>query len=416
MSIRNALQDIMIRKQSGASVDELVTETLVKELEALPVVMADGNLHIYGRTATGGQSFVPWVGIMNKKLTTTVTQSIYLVFLFSQNGKKVSFSLNQGVTYLDELRKEINDKSVKKLDFFEASSKVLLEKIDDQDGLVTGKLNLVNDQKKNSSGRSYQHSNIIAKEYEVNNLPSEAKIINDIEIMLRKYEELQGKIGDYNSFIKNNFYKAIRYLDNKAKQKEIRESELKLTSPDEVVVLSTENTFDENRRSNNSGGGSSGRGNTISDKNLKVQLDQQNRVGDLAELEVLNYFKEKVREKFGEDKAKEVVQMSKKVGHGLGYDIKAFDLDKNTAQEIHIEVKGTTSNSYKQPFFMSINEIRKLVANERLRIVRVLGVGSGQSKFMIYGGFENYVSLDELLTNKFNAEPINFKINGIKIN
>ncbi|PJO43376.1 MrcB family domain-containing protein [Lysinibacillus xylanilyticus] len=92
MSISNTLQKIMRGKQSGVSVDELVTETLVKELEALPVVMADENLHIYGRTATGGQSFVPWVGIMNKKLTTTVKQSIYLVFLFAQNDSSTHSS------------------------------------------------------------------------------------------------------------------------------------------------------------------------------------------------------------------------------------------------------------------------------------------------------------------------------------
>ncbi|WP_203363687.1 DUF3578 domain-containing protein [Bacillus sp. REN10] len=148
MSIRKTLKEIMIQKQNNGSVNELITKTLVNELKKLHIIKIRPDIHIYRRTGTGGESFVPWVGIMNKNLTTTVTKSLYLVYLFAQNGQKVYISLNQGVTYLDSLRKEFNNSSIKKLDFFEACAKVLLDEISDTDDFITGTLSLVNDQKK----------------------------------------------------------------------------------------------------------------------------------------------------------------------------------------------------------------------------------------------------------------------------
>ncbi|PFP91697.1 hypothetical protein COK06_22945 [Bacillus cereus] len=65
---------------------------------------------------------------------------------------------------------------------------------------------------------------------------------------------------------------------------------------------------------------------------------------------------------------------------------------------------------------MSISELRSLVGRKNFRIVRVFGVGTGSSKLMIYDGFENYDSVEKLLAEKLNAEPINYRIKGIKIN
>lgn len=372
----------------------------------MDVIRVKPELHIYGRTGTGGESFVPWVGIMNKYLTTTVTKSIYLVYLFAQDGQKVYLSLNQGVTYLDSLRKDYYKSSLNKLEFFEACAKVLLDEISDTHQFITGTLSLVSDQKKDTVGRSYQHSNILAIEYKLNNLPEEARIISDLALLLEKYEELQSKVSDYHLFIKDYSFKAIKYADNAKSKKEIKESKWIKTDVSKMTIVDPKNTFQNEVKPR------SRTKKITSDKQLKKKLKEQQDIGELAEIEVLEYFKYHIKKKFGEDKAKEVVQASRAEGHGLGYDIKAFDLE--SGEEIYLEVKGTNSKDTSQDFFMTINELLSLVGRKDFRIVRVFGVGTGSSKIMIYDGFENYDSIEKLLDEKLKGEPINYRIKGIK--
>ncbi|PFI43010.1 MrcB family domain-containing protein [Bacillus nitratireducens] len=408
MSIRKTLEQIMIQKQNNQSLNELIKKTLVNELKSLDIISARPELHIYGRIGTGNESLVPWVGIMNKNLTITVTESIYLVYLFAQDGKKVYVSLNQGVTYLNKLRKGFNNSSIKKMEFFEACAKVLMDEITDTHDLITGTLSLVNDQNKNSDGRSYQHANILAIEYNVNQLPSDDRIISDLALLLEKYEEIQRKVSDYQSFIKEYSFKALKYVENAKSQKKIKTNKWKKTEVSNMTLVDPKNTFQDevNHRKANP--------RVTSDNNLKEKLKEQQDIGDLAEIEVLEYFKHHVSQNFGEEKAQNVKLASKEEGHGLGYDIKAFDLE--TGEEIYIEVKGTKSIKTSQDFFMSINELRSLVGKKNFRIVRVFGVGTGKSRLMIYDGFENYDSVEKLLADKLNAEPINYRIKGIKIN
>ncbi|WP_203363686.1 DUF3883 domain-containing protein [Bacillus sp. REN10] len=229
-----------------------------------------------------------------------------------------------------------------------------------------------------------------------------------MDLLLEKYEELQSKVSDYHSFIKEYSFKALRYVENAKSQKEIKKNKWKKTEVSKMALVDPVNTLQNEIKKRE------GNQQVTSDNKLKKKLKEQQDIGDLAEIEVLEYFKYHINQKFGEEKAKNVVQVSKEKGHGLGYDIKAFDLE--SGEEIYIEVKGTKSTDTNQDFFMSINELRSLIGRKDFRIVRVFGVGTGSSKLMIYDGFENYDSVEKLLDEKLNAEPINFRIKGIKIN
>jgi hypothetical protein len=70
-----------------------------------------------------------------------------------------------------------------------------------------------------------------------------------------------------------------------------------------------------------------------------------------------------------QDLAVRVEMVCRTVGDTAGYDIRSFD--KNTGEEIHIEVK-TTSGPLKTPFFMSAAEVEYANAcPHRYKIYRI---------------------------------------------
>ena len=77
----------------------------------------ESKYKITGSIGKGRVAFCPWIAIMNKEVTTSTQNGVYLVFLFSQDLKKVYFSLAQGITNVsddeiiktrDELRINLN--------------------------------------------------------------------------------------------------------------------------------------------------------------------------------------------------------------------------------------------------------------------------------------------------------------------
>ncbi len=77
----------------------------------------DDTYKIKGSIGMGRVTKTPWITIIDKKVTKSAKQGVYLVLLFSKDLKKLYFSLAQGVTKLkndiivtrrDTLRKELN--------------------------------------------------------------------------------------------------------------------------------------------------------------------------------------------------------------------------------------------------------------------------------------------------------------------
>lgn len=84
---------------TGSEVGEMVKNQVPKKIEE---ILMDSNYYIKGSIGNGQFASVPWIAIMNKKITKSTTKGIYIVFLFSEDGEKIYLTLNQGVTYFDE--------------------------------------------------------------------------------------------------------------------------------------------------------------------------------------------------------------------------------------------------------------------------------------------------------------------------
>lgn len=62
--------------------------------------LPESKFKITGSIGTGNFAAVPCIAIMNREFTESTQDGVYVVFLFSTNGRTVYLSLNQGVTYL----------------------------------------------------------------------------------------------------------------------------------------------------------------------------------------------------------------------------------------------------------------------------------------------------------------------------
>lgn len=142
------------------------------------------NYTFVGSPGRGMWTFSPWVGVLNKKVTTSVQSGFYIVYLFKEDMEGVYLSLNQGMRKILEKNSDeetINILRSRASDFRNRLNnrltKELLEEID---------LDVVN----SSYGPYYEAGNVYAKYYSLINIPSEDVLTADFKEFLNFYNSL----------------------------------------------------------------------------------------------------------------------------------------------------------------------------------------------------------------------------------
>jgi len=81
--------------------NNIAYKLLVNELPNTIRKMAGINdkYKLQGSAGRGRFVEIPWIAIMNKRITKTVQKGIYIVYLFTSDMKGVYLSLNQGFSY-----------------------------------------------------------------------------------------------------------------------------------------------------------------------------------------------------------------------------------------------------------------------------------------------------------------------------
>lgn len=138
------------------------------------------NYIIKGSIGMGNWAKVPWLAIMNKDITTTTQEGVYVVYLFSQDMERVYLTFNQGVTRStkeefinnrDKLRAEMN------LDDFKTDNEI--------------------DLAESGKGKAYELSNICYQKYEaeqlINNKITEKELIEELISMMKIYQRYYEK-------------------------------------------------------------------------------------------------------------------------------------------------------------------------------------------------------------------------------
>jgi len=60
------------------------------------------NLEVKASWGAGGWTRYPWIAVFNPEITTTIQEGIYIVYLFSEDMKRLYLTLNQGCTNLNK--------------------------------------------------------------------------------------------------------------------------------------------------------------------------------------------------------------------------------------------------------------------------------------------------------------------------
>ncbi|GAF66056.1 ATPase AAA [Bacillus sp. TS-2] len=171
------------RKESfaGHSIGALVRNEVPKEIRSLAFI--DENYTVTGSVGQGNWAIVPWIAIMNKKVTTSTQRGYYLGYLFSEDMKRLYLTFAQGVT--ETSRQEMATINHEIRTEIQMGPKV---KKDDHIHLGESK-----------RARDYAYSTAAYIKYDMDNLPAEEELVHDLEEMTSYYES-------YISF-KNTQYK-----------------------------------------------------------------------------------------------------------------------------------------------------------------------------------------------------------------
>ncbi len=85
---------------------------------------------VKGSIGNGPFASIPWIAIMDSEITSSTTEGVYIVFLFSSDGKRVYLTLNQGITYFNinkYKQSKVKDISNKIYEMFPSSTALRME-------------------------------------------------------------------------------------------------------------------------------------------------------------------------------------------------------------------------------------------------------------------------------------------------
>ncbi len=173
------LQYIKAKKESFAKhpLGNLVRKDICDHIKKIPVI--DSNFKVEGSVGKGNWANIPWVAIMDQRITTTTQQGEYIVYLFSEDMSTLYLTLNQGVTV------PIKEKGkTKGYEYLQQKAQEMREMLPLENMQKDEDISLSS----SGYGRDYQVSTVAYIRYDINNLPENEKFISDLINVIKNYK------------------------------------------------------------------------------------------------------------------------------------------------------------------------------------------------------------------------------------
>ncbi|MEC0227354.1 MrcB family domain-containing protein [Paenibacillus alba] len=163
---------------AGHRLGNLMRQEIPTELRKLPFIHQD--LKIQGSVGQGNWATIPWIAIMDKRITETTRQGEYLVYLFAEDMKSVYLTFMQGVTIPVETKGKPAAYEYFRQKVQEIRDLLPLEGMikDDAIYLTSGGL-----------GQDYQVSTVAYYRYDTEHLPDDEQLIADLNNAVINYSE-----------------------------------------------------------------------------------------------------------------------------------------------------------------------------------------------------------------------------------
>lgn len=149
-----------------------------KSVDIIKPLLEDDTLFVKGSVGQGNWVKVPWIAIINRNETDGAQEGIYIVFLFSEDMRRMYLTLNQGV---NRPRQRLGRRQA--LRQFKATA------IDIQTNFPLPEFRSDADVDLASIGlgANYEKAVIYHKEYSARNLPDDNVLVNDLKKLIKFY-------------------------------------------------------------------------------------------------------------------------------------------------------------------------------------------------------------------------------------
>lgn len=159
------------------SLGKLFRQTIPQLLKGLPFIPE--GYKIQGSVGMGNWADVPWIAIMDQRVTTTTQHGEYLVYLFSENMDAVYITFMQGVT------QPLNDMGKKAgYEYFRKKVQEIRQLIPLDGFTKDDQIHLTN----KGIGESYQVATVAYKKYERGAIPTDEVLIDDLKRLVDDYK------------------------------------------------------------------------------------------------------------------------------------------------------------------------------------------------------------------------------------
>ncbi|WP_332461364.1 MrcB family domain-containing protein [Paenibacillus tianjinensis] len=154
----------------------LFRKTLPSELKALPFI--DEQYKVQGSVGQGNWATVPWLAILDKRITETTQHGEYVVYLFAEDMSAVYLTFNQGVTV------PIQEKGRREgYVFLRSRTQEIRELLKLTNMNKDENIRLVN----SGLGQDYQVSTVAYIKYERGSVPNDEQLIQDLVNVIEDY-------------------------------------------------------------------------------------------------------------------------------------------------------------------------------------------------------------------------------------
>lgn len=370
---------------------------------AVPIALLGEDYKVSASIGKGVWANVPWIAVHDKAISTSVKQGVNIVYLFTNDYNGVYLSLNQGYTFINDNYKDTKT-TLKKIAYFWQDN---LSTLKTDDNFTTEPINLgINAKRYNTRVKGYENCNIYSKFYDISQLTEDDNnlLLQDLLHMITVFKELKMHlIPDKEKSVKATIDFILTdgdyvELNEKAKSDKINnlEKERKLVLVKEEAkqkgILIKEGSVEYETK-----------------RDYVKEAIRNTEKGLQGEILVLNFERERLLKNPVTKPYVEKITHVAQNGDGHGYDIISYDVDPISSDkviEIYIEVK-TTIGSRNTPFYISENELNVAkLKGERYKIYRVYN----------YNGMPKLKIIDDLFTDKFIVEPINYIVRGVNQN
>lgn len=146
------------------------------------------NTLVSASIGQGNKTSYPWLAVLDTRITNSVLKGYYIVYLFSDDMSELYLTFNQGST--KQSKDEVNQNREK---VFSAIQNIFgFQKGE----LPPGSLTKIKAGSAAKNGKAYEKTNLFYKRYNIESLPHEEDLIDDLKLVFNAYQKVINPKGE----------------------------------------------------------------------------------------------------------------------------------------------------------------------------------------------------------------------------